>query len=53
MGPGINVIPLLPIPVGGIGSETLLRDMMDLDCWIVSTGVLLPENLRAHLQLSV
>jgi hypothetical protein len=24
--------------VGGIGSETLLRDMMDLDCWIVSTG---------------
>ncbi len=38
VGPGINVIPLLPIPVGGIGSETLLRDMMDLDCWIVSTG---------------
>ncbi len=38
VGPGVNVIPLLPIPVGGIGSETLLRDMMDLDCWIVSTG---------------
>jgi len=29
---------LAPCPVGGIGSETLLRDMMDLDCWIVSTG---------------
>jgi hypothetical protein len=38
VGPGVNVIPLLPIPVGGIGSETLLRDMMDLDCWILSTG---------------
>jgi hypothetical protein len=38
VGPGINVIPLLPVPVGGIGSETLIRDMMDLDSWIVSTG---------------
>ncbi len=39
VGPGINIIPLLPVPVGGIGSETLIRDMMDLDSWIVSTGV--------------
>jgi hypothetical protein len=38
LGPGINVIPLLPVPVGGIGSETLIRDKMDLDSWIVSTG---------------
>jgi hypothetical protein len=38
VGPGVNVIPLLPVPVGGIGSETLIRDMMDLDSWIVSTG---------------
>jgi hypothetical protein len=38
VGPGVNVIPLLPIPVGGIVWETLVRDMMDLDCWIVSTG---------------
>jgi hypothetical protein len=38
VGLGVNVIPLLPIPVGGIGSETLIRDMMDLDSWIVSTG---------------
>ena len=37
VGSGVNVIPLLPIPVGGIGWETLVRDMMDLDCWIVST----------------
>jgi hypothetical protein len=38
VGPGVNVIPLLPVPVGGIGSETLIQDMMDLDSWIVSTG---------------
>jgi hypothetical protein len=31
VGPGVKVIPLLPVPVGGIGSETLIRDMMDLD----------------------
>jgi hypothetical protein len=38
VGPGVKVIPLLLVPVGGIGSETLIRDMMDLDSWIVSTG---------------
>ncbi len=35
VGPGVNMIPLLPIPVGGIGSETLIRDMMVLDSWTV------------------
>jgi len=38
VGPGVNVIPFVPVPIGGIGSETLARDMMDLDSWIVSTG---------------
>ncbi len=38
VGPGVNIIPLLPVPVGGIGWERLIRDMMDLDRWIVSTG---------------
>ncbi len=38
VGPGVNVIPFVPVPVGGIGSETLARDMIDLDSWIVSTG---------------
>jgi hypothetical protein len=32
-GPGVNVIPFLPILLRGIGSETLIWDMMDLDCW--------------------
>ncbi len=38
VGPGVNVIPFVPVPIGGIGSETLARDMMDLDSWIVCTG---------------
>jgi hypothetical protein len=38
MGPGINVLPYIPIPIGGVGSDTLVRDMIDLDCWILSTG---------------
>jgi hypothetical protein len=38
VGPGVNVIPFVLVPIGGIGSETLARDMMDLDSWIVSTG---------------
>jgi len=38
VGPGINVIPLLTVQVRGIDSETIIRDMIDLDSWIVSTG---------------
>jgi hypothetical protein len=38
MGPGISVMPYIPVPIGGVGSETLVRDMIDLDCWILSTG---------------
>ncbi len=39
MGPGITVMPYVPVPIGGGGSETLVRDMIDLDCWILSTGL--------------
>ncbi len=28
----------VPVPVRGISAETLIRDTMDLDSWIVSTG---------------
>jgi hypothetical protein len=38
VGPGVNVIPYVLFPIVGIGSETLARDMVDLDSWIVSTG---------------
>jgi hypothetical protein len=38
MGPGITLMPYVPVPIGGVGCETLVRDMMDLDCWIISTG---------------
>ncbi len=49
VGSGINVIPMLPVPVGGIGSETLIRDMMDLDRWIVSTGAGQATGLRPFM----
>jgi hypothetical protein len=37
MGPGISILPYIPVPIGGVGSDTLVRDMIDLDCWILST----------------
>ncbi len=39
VGPRVNVIPFVPVPIGGIGTETLARDMVDLDCWIVTLHV--------------
>jgi hypothetical protein len=51
MGPGINVLPYIPVPIGGVGSDTLVRDMIDLDCWIVSSGAghnsCLPDSREA------
>jgi hypothetical protein len=38
MGPGISVMSYIPVPIGVVGSETLVRDMIDLNCWIVSSG---------------
>jgi hypothetical protein len=37
VGPGVSVIPFVLVLIGGIGTETLTQDMMDLDSWIVST----------------
>jgi hypothetical protein len=28
MGPGINVLPYIPVPIGRVGSDTLVRDMI-------------------------
>jgi hypothetical protein len=39
----------VPIPVGGIGSETLVQDMMDLHSWIVSTGAWQSTELPATM----
>jgi len=33
------VIPYVPIPLAGITSDELLRDMIDLDSWIIGSGL--------------
>ena len=39
VGPGITVIPYVPIPLGGIMSDELVRDMLDFDCWLLGSGL--------------
>jgi len=39
VGGGAIVIPYVPIPLAGITSEELLRDMIDLDSWITGSGL--------------
>jgi hypothetical protein len=57
MGPGITVMPYVPVPIGGVGSETLVRDMIDLDCWILSTGAghnnCLPDSREMFWRLAL
>jgi len=36
VGQGVNVMPFLPILLGGVGREDVLRSMQDLDAWIAS-----------------
>jgi hypothetical protein len=31
---GCNVIHMVPVPLGGIKSANLIRDLYDLDCWL-------------------
>ena len=38
VGEGVNVMPFVPIPLGGIGREDMVRSMVDLDAWITSTS---------------
>jgi hypothetical protein len=55
MGPGISVLPYVPVPIGGVGSDTLVRDMLDLDCWIISSGAghnnCLPDSREAFWRI--
>jgi hypothetical protein len=34
VGHGVEVVPLCPIPIGGLGGWGLIRDMFDLDSWM-------------------
>jgi len=36
VGQGVNVMPFVPIPLGNMGREDVVRSMMDLDAWITS-----------------
>jgi hypothetical protein len=45
------VIPFVPVPVCGLGGGGLLRDLLDLDAWILGSslgpGILLEGTRRA------
>ena len=38
VGDGVNVMPFVPIPLGGVGREDVVWSMVDLDAWITSTS---------------
>jgi hypothetical protein len=33
-GPGVEVVPLVPDPIGGVKAGGLIRDLFDLDSWL-------------------
>ena len=42
-GPGVTVCPLVQVPLSGVGSAESIRDMANLDSWILSAK--LPRNI--------
>jgi hypothetical protein len=48
VGTGTEVVPFVPVPLGGIGGAERVRDLFDLDSWILGSrlrlGVLLRES---------
>jgi hypothetical protein len=38
-GSGVEVIPFVPVPVCGLGGGGLVRDLLDLDAWILGSGL--------------
>jgi hypothetical protein len=38
VGAGSEVIPLVPVPLGGVYGAGAVRDVFDLDSWIIATG---------------
>jgi hypothetical protein len=47
-----SVTHLLAVPLGGIESEGLIRDLYDLDCWLrISTGTNIPSLPAARAKL--
>ncbi len=54
-GNGVEVIPFVPVPVCGLGGGGLVRDLLDLDAWILGSGlgpgVLLEGSRRAFWEV--
>ncbi len=42
----VEVIPLVPVPIAGLGGGGLLRDIFDLDSWIMGSGGVLGNTLQ-------
>ncbi len=38
VGAAVEIVPLVFVPLGGIGSPGTIRDAFDLDAWILSSG---------------
>ena len=39
IGPSSTAIPYIPIPLGGISDDVLIRDIADLDSWLLNSGL--------------
>jgi hypothetical protein len=46
VGTGSEVIPFVPVPLGGIDGAERVRDLFDLDSWILGSGLSLGVLLR-------
>ncbi len=54
-GSGVEVIPFVPVPVCGLGGGGLIRDLFDLDAWILGSalgpGIRLEGTRRAFWEV--
>ena len=39
VGPGVTTAPYVPVPLGGLVAEDLIRDLMDFDTWLLGSGL--------------
>ncbi len=52
VGVGVEIIPMVFVPLGGIGDPGWIRDAYDLDAWILASGLgpgSMLGNTRSHL----
>jgi hypothetical protein len=57
IGPSVEVIPIVPVPVAGIGGGGKIRELFDLDSWIAGSGlgpgVVLKETRRVFWEVAL